>query len=211
MKFLITCFLFLFAMVFGEMLWAQGPQIGAMAPTPVLVKFDGQYQFLSKLYYQGEDRLREPRTVVVLSFMGLKCPPCRKELPLLLEVMRPLVSRGQEKNIPIRFFLVSTDLLSAKETLRAFFEEQGVDLASEVLLDPYGKAAMQFGKVKEKEDFKIPRTFVVSAQGRITADITGASDHFKVLLREGIRAALKEGAGQSAGGETRWDHVPGEK
>jgi thiol-disulfide isomerase/thioredoxin len=180
----------------GEAGWAQTNQVGSAAPTPILVTFDGQYQYFSKLYYSGDERPREPRSVVVLNFMGLKCAPCRKELPILLEVMRPIVARGREKGIPIRFFLVSTDPLSSKEPLKEFLEEQGIDLATEVLLDPYKKAAEKFGVTN------IPRTIVVSAQGRITADITGAGDDYKSLLRSGIRAALKEGVGQTTAKES---------
>ena len=165
--------------------WATSNQVGASAPAPVLVTFDGQYRYLSKLYYPGEDRPREPRSIVVLNFMSLKCGPCKKELPVLLETMRPLVKKGEETGQPIRFFLISTDPLSSKEDLKKFIVEQGVDPATEVLLDPYQMTAGKFGITN------IPRTFVISAQGRIVGDIQG-TDEFKKMLVKGVRAALKD-------------------
>ena len=158
------------------------------APAPILVTLDGQYIHLGKLYYPGADKPREPRSVVVLNFMGLKCAPCRRELPLFLEVVRGAVQSEtlQKSGVGIRYFVVSTDPLSAKEALRAFLAEQGIDPDHEVLLDPYRKAAEKFGVNG------IPRTFVISPRGRIAADIAGATADYKTTLRKGIVAALKE-------------------
>ncbi len=165
---------------------AQSNQLGSIAPAPILVTFDGKYQNLAKLYYQGDERRREPRSVVVLNFMGLKCHPCRKELPLFLGVVRPIVEKCKESGMRIRFFLISTDPLSAKEDLRKFLVDQNIDPVAEALLDPYQKAADTFGVAG------IPRTLVISAQGRIAADITGAVDGYKDILQSGIEDALKD-------------------
>lgn len=166
-----------------------GETIGPAAPTPILATIDGQYQFLSKLYYPGEERPREPRAVVALNFMGLKCGPCRKELPQFLEVVRSAAKSGKVKElgVPVRHFVVSTDPLSAKEDLRAFLLDQGIDPETEVLLDPYQKAAEKFG-VKG-----IPRTFVISPQGRIVADIEGATEDYRAVLRKGLAVAIRDG------------------
>lgn len=174
------------ALIGGKPGQAQTNPIGSIAPAPILVTVDGQYQYFSKLYYPGEEKPRQPRSVVVLNFMSLKCAPCRKELPLLVEVVRPIVERGREKGVHIRLFLVSTDPLSSKEGLKTFLGKQGIDLAAEVLLDPYHKAADKFGVTA------IPRTFVISSQGRITADIAGVVDNYPNILRNGIKAALKD-------------------
>ena len=160
------------------------------APAPILVTIDGQYQLLSKLYYPGEEQPRAPRAVVVLNFMGLKCAPCRKELPQFLEVVRSAAKSGKVKEVgvPIRHFVVSTDPLSAKEALREFLIGQGVDLETELLLDPYQKAAEKFG-VRG-----IPRTFVISPQGRIVVDIEGATEDYRAVLRKGLAVAIRDGA-----------------
>lgn len=172
----------------GPLEASDGSGRGA-APVPILVTPDGQYQYLSKLYYSGDDRPREPRSVVVLNFMGLKCAHCRKELPLFMEVMRSAIKSEKFKKtgMSIRFFVVSTDPLSSKQELMEYLEEQNVDVKTEVLLDPYKKASNQFGVNG------IPRTFVISPEGFIVSDITGVVEDYKKVLLKGIADAIKGG------------------
>lgn len=179
----------LFAISGGLSGLAQSNQVGSIAPAPTLVTIDGGYEYLSKLYYQGEERPRAPRSVVVLNFMGLKCAPCRKELPLFLEVMRSISKSEKVKNlgIGIRYFVISTDPLSSKPELIAFLAEQGIDANTEVRLDPYTKAAQKFGIEG------LPRTYVIAPDGRIVAEIVGAIDGYKSALRKSIATALKDG------------------
>jgi thiol-disulfide isomerase/thioredoxin len=160
--------------------------VGTLAPAPVFVTLSGQYQVFSKLYYQGSERLNEPRTTVVLRFTSLYCLPCHKEMPAFLDVVRPVAEEAKKKGIPFRFFLVSMDPLSVKEDLRKFMLEKEILIDSQLLLDPYKKAAEKFGVVS------IPRTFVISANGRVTADISGVADDYSDLLKAGIDEALKE-------------------
>jgi len=165
---------------------AETNLVGTVAPTPVLVTPGGDHQFLGRLYYRGDERPRRPRSAVVLNFMGLKCIPCRKELPHFLRVVRKAAKQSAESGARLRFFVVSTDPLSAKADLRKFLEAKKMDFQTEVLLDPYRKAAAKFG-VKA-----IPRTVVISPQGRITADITGLGNDYADILRKGIETALKD-------------------
>lgn len=164
--------------------FAQTNLVVAMAPAPVLATFDGQYRFLGKLYYAGAPRPREPKCVVALSFMGLDCPPCRREMPLFLDAMRQTATSNAPGRPPVRYFLVSTDPLSKKEALRALLTELKVNLETEVLLDPYRKAAEAFGVNG------IPRTFVIAPDGKITADIAGAVEGYREALVKGIEMAL---------------------
>jgi thiol-disulfide isomerase/thioredoxin len=164
---------------------AETNLVGSLAPAPVLINLDGGYQYLSHFYYEGNEQPRRPRSVVVLNFMGLQCAPCRKELPLFLEVVRPALEGSKKAGLSMRFYLVSTDPLSAKDELRKFLIGQKIDPQTEVLLDPYRKAAEKFGVSG------IPRTLVISQEGRITADITGAVDDYKKRLQDGIETAMK--------------------
>lgn len=173
--------------VWGSSASAQTNRVGTAAPAPFLTTLAGDYTQLSKLYYEGEERPGQPRAVVVLSFMGLGCVPCRKELPLCLEVVRAVQATEPGGSGRLRLFLVSTDPLSRKKELRTFVEEQKVDPASELLLDPYGTVSKEFGVAA------IPRTFVISARGRITADIAGAAGDYAARLKSGIEEALKDG------------------
>ncbi len=153
----------------------------------VLVTFNGQYQYLSRLYYPGPERIRQPRSVVVLKFMSLDCLPCRKILPTFLRVARAAAEQADESGDRFRFFLVSIDRLSARDKLLEYLKAHGIDPDTEVLLDPYQKTAEQF------EVRGIPRTFVVSAQAQITADITGAGEDYQQVLVRGIETALQAG------------------
>ncbi len=165
---------------------AQTNTAGTIAPPHVMISISGQYQDLAKLYYQGPERPRQPRAAVALNFMGLDCLPCRAELPLFMEVVRSSIKQNEPSGRRVRFFLVSTDSLGRKEELRHFLLANGVNPETEALLDPYGKAREKFG-VKA-----IPRTLVISPQGRITADIEGAVAGYKELLANGIAEALKD-------------------
>lgn len=160
--------------------------VGTAAPTPVLVTLSGNYHMLEKLYYPGAERPQEPRSAVVLNFMSLKCAPCQKELPLFLNVVQPAVETASQAKTPLRFYLVSLDPLSAKSRLRQYMEERKINLETELLLDPYSKAAEKFGVTS------IPRTIVITPRGRIVADISGAVDNFEGQLRRGIEAALSD-------------------
>lgn len=192
MKISITVSIFgVFCLLGFTTLPARAGQVDSVAPAPVMLKLQGagEYQYLSKLYYEGEEKPRQPRSVVVLNFMGLNCAPCRKELPLFLEVLRPLAEKSKESDQKVRFFLVSTDKLSSKKDLRIFLADYDVD-PDKVLLDPYQTAAKMFGVTG------IPRTIVISPQGRIAAEITGAVDGYKEKLRKGIRKALSDKGGK---------------
>ena len=165
---------------------ASTNRVGTAAPTPVLVTFSGNYHMLEKVYYPGAERPQEPRSAVVLNFMSLKCAPCQKELPLFLNVVRPAVEAASQTKNPLKFYLVSLDPLSAKSRLRPYMEERKINLETELLLDPYSKAAEKFGVTG------IPRTIVITPRGRIVADISGAVDNFEERLRSGIEAALSD-------------------
>ena len=177
----LSRWLAIMACMFAWTACAQTNTVGTAAPTPVLATFDGQYQFLGKLYYAGESRAKDPKSVVVLSFMALECAPCRKELPVFLEVMR---KAALTPGTPVRYFLVNLDKLSRKEELRVYLEGAGVKTETEVLLDPYHKASNSFGVIAT------PRTFVISPAGRIVADISGAVDEYRVALTQGLEKAM---------------------
>lgn len=153
------------------------------AATPVLRAYSGEYVLFSNLYYSGEEKVNLPRSAVAIYFLGLNCPPCEVTLPQFLESARHATADFQFR---IKYFVISVDPLSATTDLRAYLDAKEIDVESEVLLDPYKRAAQQFG-VKG-----IPRTFVISPEGLIVADIEGAVADYKEQLSEGIMTALGE-------------------
>jgi thiol-disulfide isomerase/thioredoxin len=63
-----------------------------------------------------------PGKLVVLNFWATWCPPCRKEIPHLIEMNREFKSRGVE------FVGLSTeDPTTTREKVRAFANEYGID------------------------------------------------------------------------------------
>jgi thiol-disulfide isomerase/thioredoxin len=157
----------------------QGATSLLIAPAPVLRAYNGDYVLFSKLYYPGEAKRNSPRSTVVINFMGLNCPPCEVELPQFLEVARAAAD-GQGD---LKYFLISTDPLSASAELKTYLDGKSVNADKELLLDPYKVAAGKFGVNG------IPRTFVISPEGVIVADIVGAVPDYKDLLVEGIKKA----------------------
>lgn len=180
----VSCAILVFA-CFLTHATAEAGRVGTEAPAPVLRDLEGKYTFLSHLYYSGEERPRRPKSVVILYFTALHCAPCRTLLPELLGVIRPVLARSQEAGVSVRFFMVSTDPLEARQELIAYLKDQSIDAASEALLDPYRTAAKQFGVSG------IPHTIVISPGGKIAADIIGAVEDFRSLLIDGIRTALR--------------------
>jgi len=140
---------------------------------------------LSNFCYAGDERPNAERSAVVLNFMSVKCEPCKQELPQFLTVMRSSIGSASKSGGALRFFIVSVDPLSEKESLRKYIEERHVNLESELLLDPYHKAADKFGVTS------IPRTIVISSQGVVVSDIAGIVDNYAEHLRIGVEAALK--------------------
>ncbi len=160
--------------------------VGTVAPSPIVMSLSGQHQMLSKLYYQGPERPRMRRANVVLNFMQLECAPCKKELPIFLKVLRSAVTADPQTETPLKFYLVSQDLLSAKLKLLQYIEEQKINPETELLLDPYHKTAQMFGVNAT------PRTIVISSYGRIVADISGGESNYEECLRNGIKDAVND-------------------
>lgn len=185
---LFIAFLFLVSNHLYSKIMSEDKKNDKMLPTPVLLTFDGKYQFMANLYYSGELQKRKDRSVVVLNFMSLDCGPCRKELPIFKQVIDHFSDETKdldnENDIKIRFFVVSLDPLSKKEELRELFKKESIDL-DRVLLDPYRKAA-------EKYDVTaIPRTLLISERGELKGEIKGAVENYEKILNEMIVKALK--------------------
>lgn len=136
------------------------------APTPAFITPSGDYNFLSKLYYQGKSIKNQPKHIVVLKFMSINCPPCKKELPSFLETALWADEIAKTNSCAIKFFVVNVDPLSKKKKILDYMHKMDVDIQNQLLLDPYGRGAKLFN-VKT-----IPRTFIINKEGFITTDIS---------------------------------------
>jgi cytochrome c biogenesis protein CcmG, thiol:disulfide interchange protein DsbE len=116
---------------------------------------------LPKLGGGGNASLADYRgTVVVLNFWASWCEPCKAESPLLERWHRRISSRGGT--------VLGVDMLDITEDAQDFIDEY--DLTYPMLKDKDGHGIETFGVVQ------YPETFVIDADGRITAVRRGPVD-----------------------------------
>ena len=100
---------------------------------------------------------------VVINFWATWCPPCRAEIPHLIEAYER--EQGQ-----VVFLAISVD--EPERIVRDFVEEQGMPFT--ILLDDGGKVASTY-RVNS-----IPVTFFISREGEITARYVGQMSPSKI-------------------------------
>jgi thiol-disulfide isomerase/thioredoxin len=113
----------------------------------------------------GEHRLSEHRgTPVLVHFWATWCPPCREELPALLDFAAAS---------DIRILAVSVD--REWDDVREFLHG---DPPPQVVLATSSGAAEQFGVVT------LPESYLVDARGRLRLRLAGARDWRSSALRK---------------------------
>ena len=118
---------------------------------------------------------------LVLNFWASWCPPCRREMPLLLEFAR----RERE----VAFVFVNSG--ENAETVRAYLERSGLDIPN-LALDESGRLTRRFRVVA------LPTTLFFDAEGRLRAR------HLGELSRAALSDYLKKIRGRAqASGQTR--------
>ncbi len=128
-----------------------GLEVGQQAPAFELETIEGETVALSD--YAGEQ--------VVLNFWASWCPPCREELPELIEF-------GEETGIPVLGVNVTKNERRGKADVEAFLTE--VPVSFPVLLDEAGVVEKTYRVVA------LPTTYVIGTDGRITAKQIGPVD-----------------------------------
>lgn len=97
--------------------------------------------------------------ILLVNFWASWCPPCREEFPVLLQAQRELGGQGLQ--------VVAINSQDQPEAARAFLDEMNARRAFPHLTDPDGKVAVEWGV------FGLPETFVVAADGTVTAKTVG--------------------------------------
>lgn len=137
---------------------ATGVAAGNAAPPLVLPDLSGREVNLASLRGRA----------VVVNYWATWCPPCKEEMPDLVETRKQLGDRCVE-------FLAVTEESSREDVLA---EVARFQVPYPVLVDGDGVAARAWGVTG------LPRTFVVDAEGRISRSFTGK------VTRSRLEAAL---------------------
>ncbi len=114
--------------------------------------------------------------VVLLNFWATWCPPCRQEVPSMVELYSKLKDKG--------FEIVAVSVDRNKSAVESFVAEQAMDFT--VLHDKDSAVSKQFGV------FRYPETFIIDRNGVIRQHLNGAVewttpnfyDYFEKLLAE---------------------------
>lgn len=129
----------------------DGLEIGQRAPSFDLETIEGETVSLED--FKGQQ--------VVLNFWASWCPPCREELPELIEFT-------DETGIPVLGVNVTKNERRGVQDVEAFLEE--VPVSFPVLLDKAGAVEKTYRVVA------LPTTYVVGADGKIKAKQVGPVD-----------------------------------
>jgi thiol-disulfide isomerase/thioredoxin len=111
--------------------------------------------------------------VLFVNFWATWCPPCREEMPSMLQLGRELAAR-----YPGKFRMVAVSVDETWPEVQKFFGgqlPQGVDW----VLDPEQRATKDYYCAARggcPDSYKFPETYVVDAAGRLVAFVVGPRD-----------------------------------
>jgi thiol-disulfide isomerase/thioredoxin len=149
------------------------------APTPVDAKVN---EFSIRMLDGGDAKISEligNNKVVLVNFWATWCPPCRKEIPELIELQRDYKDRGVE------VIGLTVEDLDMQEGVKAFVEREQINYRigfspEEVFLlfngaDPRGV---------------IPQTFIFDRSGKLVDRLKGLSRDFRNRIEGALIHAL---------------------
>lgn len=112
---------------------------------------------------------------VIVAFWATDCPSCIKEIPALIDLYNQYHQQGLE------IFAVA---MSYNPPNLVVEMSKKLSIPYNIVLDPKSQLAKQFGNISA-----IPRTFLISARGKIIVDKLGlfSSNTFKQLISNNLR------------------------
>lgn len=116
--------------------------------------------------------------VVLLNFWATWCPPCRKEVPSMIELYKKLHDKG--------FEIVAVSVDKKAEDVMKFVDEQGMNFT--VLHDASSAVAQQYGV------FRYPETFIIDRNGVVRQHLLGAVEWDEAEYYNNIVKLLEESA-----------------
>ena len=145
--FLLTVSIFLFGSFAGARA-AQAGQIGDMSDF-TLKSSDGKDTQLSSLL--------KTHKAVLVNFWATWCPPCREEIPGLIDI--------QKKNGSDKFTVLGIDIGESAKKVSSFMQKNGMNYP--VLLDQDQSVAESYHVVG------IPTSYLVSSEGKVLGEYHG--------------------------------------
>lgn len=142
-----------------------GPEIGKIAPDFTLKDLNGKSVKLKDIINQNK--------VTLVNFWATWCPPCRREIPELIEFY--------QKYNPQKVALLAIDLQEDPGKVKTFAKKNGMNFP--VLLDINGMAGNRY-RVSG-----IPTTFILDGKGIIRDMIVGGTS--LAALEAKIKPMLK--------------------
>ncbi len=152
------------------------PPVGSYAPRFALARLTPQPEASGERFATADvvgPRAAKPARALVVVFSASWCAPCMRELPALVKLVRPLLSRG------VRAVVVVVDR-----------EPQGLEAMRHTLLEdlalPFPAVHDRLGIVARRYDAaNLPKSVVLDGQGRVVAVHEGyAPDTLKKLRAE---------------------------
>lgn len=144
-----------------------GPEIGKLAPDFTLNDLNGKSVKLKEVISQNK--------VTLVNFWATWCPPCRREIPELVEFYQKYSSQ--------KVALLALDLQEDPGKVKSFAKDNGMNFP--VLLDTKGSVGNQY-RVSG-----IPTTFILDGKGTIRDMIVGGTS--LAALEAKIKPLLKQG------------------
>ena len=151
-----------------EMSEKTGANVGDLPPVFTLPDLDGNE--ISLADFKGK--------VIVLDLWATWCPPCREEIPFLIELYDEFEAQGLE------IIGIGLDQGGAAD-IAPFVERNGVDYTILVGTRSVGEAYRVSG---------IPTTFIIGRDGRIAAKHVGFANELRPEMRSEIETLLADAA-----------------
>jgi DsbE subfamily thiol:disulfide oxidoreductase len=134
---------------------------GKKAPDFSLTDLNGKKVTLSSYF-------AKPGKVVVLDLWATWCPPCKREIPFLIDLSKKYLNKG------VAFIGVALD--GEKSKVTSFVKEQGINYT--ILHDPNGQTVSSLYNARS-----IPETYIIDRNGVIKyvhVGFSGKDDAYKI-------------------------------